>query len=920
MMATEKTWLVIPYDELSLAKEAAKKLPQGENALGFDQDLKLWFAKPGADLSALQRWRPDPMSQAPTKRDPRDEFAQVLIEAGFELDGPPEMDGQLHRVKTSEDKSGQKTGAYTGYLDGTPAGWYQNHRLHSDPIKWKATPSWVDKPAQHHLRALAAQKKQTREEEQARKYQHHALRVRQFFALLPEAEASHPYLRRKGIPLTQGIKQDRQGRLVIPLRNAEGDIRTIQRIDKTGFKSLKKGAQKTGGFFVVGGTVKAGQPLLYAEGYATAASIAQATGLPVVMTVDAGNMPKVAHSLAQRYPDNDHFFLADDDRKNATNKGVQKAQEAAELTQGTVILPVFTQAEITQNLTDFNDLQQSQGVKAVTSQIAPYLESGVKKSAPQVNPAPPVENNESVVMPTSQTPIQNEQAPQVEMPDKKEPSHVENRIEIEPIISEKGEKGPQVTPINIDTLMQNITHRYENGTVVYFHQGERDFVDHGQQITMASPEASQNNTMVLAALWLAKQHYHGKIELTGSDAFKQKAIDVIAEHRLEVVLKNPQQQHQLERAMQRLHQDKEAKSTEKPQTDALVANRETVTPQKTSSTAPPEPTMEGPLTGKLLEHRAAPYQFKAEKDMSYFVRMRTKEGEKVIWGKELEGALNDSGMKTGELITLRCLGQQPLTLNIPIKDAQGNLVRWEKKEGHRTQWEMASAIDPRLLVADEKDAFPPSALMAYDRATFDKIQQAVLTQTAMTVPLPSHQSDWLWLQPDGKGTSKTGHPDRGVLPTTHPDSGKTVMTAHSPEGKMRLHLVQGQGDSVQGMVWHQGAYRHALGVLCQKASGAPYLRLNVVDKEGARPMGYGHALNQVDGPSKTNRFVFRLEGEKDPVIAQMEKPENRVAEFDKKWGFKAPYPPVTMSPEENNLLRVKEPPKLDQHDYPSPAP
>ncbi|WP_238590332.1 LPD7 domain-containing protein [Candidatus Williamhamiltonella defendens] len=402
--------------------------------------------------------------------------------------------------------------------------------------------------------------------------------------------------------------------MVIPLRNAEGDIRTIQRIDKTGFKSLKKGAQKTGGFFVVGGTVKAGQPLLYAEGYATAASISQATGLPVVMTADAGNMPKVAQSLAQRYPDNDHFFLADDDRKNAINKGVQKAQEAAGMTKGTVILPVFTEAEMKQNFTDFNDLQQSQGLKAVTSQIAPYLESGVKKNAPQVNPAPPVENNESVVMPESQTPIQNEKAPQVERPDKKEPSHVENRIEIEPIISEKAEKGPQVTPLNLDTLMQNITHRYENGTVVYFHQGERAFVDHGQQITMASLEVSQNNTMVLAALWVAKQHYHGKIELTGSDAFKQKAIDVIAENRLEVVLKNLQQQHQLNQALQRLHQDKEAKakSKEKPQTDALVENRETVTPQKTSSTTQPEPSMEVPLTGKLLEHRAAPYQFKAD--------------------------------------------------------------------------------------------------------------------------------------------------------------------------------------------------------------------------------------------------------------------------------------------------------------------
>ncbi|WP_339050575.1 hypothetical protein [Candidatus Hamiltonella endosymbiont of Tuberolachnus salignus] len=109
-------------------------------------------------------------------------------------------------------------------------------------------------------------------------------------------------------------------------------------------------------------------------------------------------------------------------------------------------------------------------------------------------------------------------------------------------------------------------------------------------------------------------------------------------------------------------------------------------------------------------------------------------------------------------------------------------------------------------------------------------------------------------------------------------------------------------------------------MLCQKASGAPYLRLNVVDEGGVRPMGYGHALNQGDGLSKTNRFVFRLEGEKDPVIAQMEKPEKKTVEFNKKWGFKAPYPPMTKSPEENNLLRVKETPKPDQQDPPSPAP
>lgn len=56
-----------------------------------------------------------------------------------------------------------------------------------------------------------------------------------------------------------------------------------------------------GSFFVVGGQLKDGDNLLYAEGYATAASISEAINQPVIMTVNAGNMVEVAGRLKDAF-------------------------------------------------------------------------------------------------------------------------------------------------------------------------------------------------------------------------------------------------------------------------------------------------------------------------------------------------------------------------------------------------------------------------------------------------------------------------------------------------------------------------------------------------------------------------------------------------------------------------------------------
>ncbi|HEI1943074.1 TPA: hypothetical protein SIK33_004156 [Escherichia coli] len=369
-LATKNTVLIVSFEERNEAKKAAGKLENGENALGFDEEAKHWFAKPGADLSKLSKWLPDQHKGNPVQdNNPAAEFGATLAEAGFELDGLPVMDGKKHRVRTADDKKGEKTGVYAGYLDGVPAGWYQDHRIQDQPVKWVSTGQQVDAEAQAHLRAIAAQNRIDRENALQRQYAHNARRSGQVYNAMPVADGSQEYLVNKGVKAFPGVKADKKNRVVIPLVNEEGEVRTLQRISANGFKSLKKNGQKTGNFFVVGGELKNGEPVLYAEGYSTAASISEATNRPVVMTVDAGNLPKVADKLKDKYPDSLHVVLGDDDRKNAVNKGMAKAEEAAIIANGVFTVPAFTAEEKERGLTDFNDLHQSRGLDAVRDQV-----------------------------------------------------------------------------------------------------------------------------------------------------------------------------------------------------------------------------------------------------------------------------------------------------------------------------------------------------------------------------------------------------------------------------------------------------------------------------------------------------------------------------------------------------------------------
>ncbi|HFD6858703.1 TPA: LPD7 domain-containing protein [Escherichia coli] len=381
-----RTWLAVPADEIEDLKKAHPPM-NGHTPVLWDKEHKLWFARPGADLSMLDRWLPRPQEVSMNGSDPVTEFAQVLENAGLVLKELPVMDGKIHRVPTAGDKKGQKSGAYRGFLDGRPAGWYRDYRSADDsPVNWTFSGGeQTDPRARLHLKAHSMQRREDAERELKAQYNRQAAYARRYVSKWPQATA-HEYLTRKGIQAAPGVRINDKNELVIPFRNRNGAIRSYQRIPVTGGKDARilKDSEKTGNWFALG-TPRNGQPVLFAEGYATAASLHEATGLPVLMTVDAGNMIAVAEEARQRLKQSPFIFCADNDHARQVNKGIVSATKAAELTGGSVIFPAFTDAEKAQGLTDFNDLDASRGRAAFQHVINAQLEH-IGISTPNSNP------------------------------------------------------------------------------------------------------------------------------------------------------------------------------------------------------------------------------------------------------------------------------------------------------------------------------------------------------------------------------------------------------------------------------------------------------------------------------------------------------------------------------------------------------
>lgn len=173
------------------------------------------------------------------------------------------------------------------------------------------------------------------------------------------------------------------GTVAVPIADARGKIWGLQLIrgkkratGKLEKEYWPKGVLKASHFHSFGGI---GPVLLLAEGYATAATLHQATGLPVAVAFDAGNLLGVAQALHKARRGVRILVCADDDYLTAGNPGVKAAENAALAVSGAVVIPAFTapRAEVkgVNSPTDFNDLAALEGEEAVRAQIIARLDA-----------------------------------------------------------------------------------------------------------------------------------------------------------------------------------------------------------------------------------------------------------------------------------------------------------------------------------------------------------------------------------------------------------------------------------------------------------------------------------------------------------------------------------------------------------------
>jgi len=197
------------------------------------------------------------------------------------------------------------------------------------------------------------------------------------------------YLRAKAIG-AEAMRQDADGRLLVPVFDGAGCLQSLQTIARDGSKRFNPGGRIGGGRCWLGEPGAAG-PLALAEGIATAASIRQATGWPVCACFSAGNLRRVAESVRRQFKGAEIFVAADDDCQTEGNPGLTKATEAAEAIKGKLIVPDFG-ADRPEGATDFNDLARLRGEDAVRRAFlaGAWPGNGLDVATCLANPAPPV--------------------------------------------------------------------------------------------------------------------------------------------------------------------------------------------------------------------------------------------------------------------------------------------------------------------------------------------------------------------------------------------------------------------------------------------------------------------------------------------------------------------------------------------------
>ncbi|EGO4736875.1 toprim domain-containing protein [Campylobacter jejuni] len=382
-MPQKRIYLYVPFKD----KEKAKSL----GAMWDDKEKK-WFAPKTLDKNIFSQWL-YPHQKKEFSFDENEvltAFKSALENQGLIIEGLPIMDGKIHRVKTTNDKGRELSGAYNGFLDDYPAGFMQNFKT-GIKENWKMP---IEKNQSNNIKNSQKLHEQIKKDQELREKEILTLQEKTALKLENEynnarwANSNHAYLKKKGFSENFYLKQDNKGSLLIPLKDENGKLWSVQRIFPNGDKiigviktkeekeqGIEYSAKKSGCFHLIGAkNLEYCKEFIIAEGFATAATIYKALNKPVIMGIDAGNLSKIVETLKNKFQNTPITLIADNDKKRElkglSNVGVETAKEIQQkFSDIKVIIPKISNQEAEQGISDFNDIFLNKGLDEVKKQL-----------------------------------------------------------------------------------------------------------------------------------------------------------------------------------------------------------------------------------------------------------------------------------------------------------------------------------------------------------------------------------------------------------------------------------------------------------------------------------------------------------------------------------------------------------------------
>ena len=176
---------------------------------------------------------------------------------------------------------------------------------------------------------------------------------------------NHPYLTKKQIICPNDITFDHeQNALLIPVSDLNGKIWGYQTIFSDGQKRFLKGARKKGCMYCFGNITSADK-IFVCEGFATGASLYDATNITTVVAFDAGNIDFVVGEIIRKYPQKRIIIAADNDIGKTQNTGAETAKSVVNKYHISAILP----DKLIAGMSDWNDIACKYGKNEIIKQL-----------------------------------------------------------------------------------------------------------------------------------------------------------------------------------------------------------------------------------------------------------------------------------------------------------------------------------------------------------------------------------------------------------------------------------------------------------------------------------------------------------------------------------------------------------------------